>query len=209
MDDEPNCALPAFRFDLDKMKRWHGRPPIWPNQSERDFDKFILALAACVRYGDAVTECLVYRYGLEKWKAFHLISEQQKLMLIEHRLHQEFEERDSKRQKHREVHEEDSTEGPEAIREFFDKFTVSDIVDEHTTHDYLRLLHYKHEIDELALVPKINASLRLLTHISSSIDSTMSRLADLERQLALHHVFLAEKFDQQLLTLGQSPDAKQ
>ena len=100
------------------MKRWNGQPPLLHYQSENDFDEFILALAACVQHGDALVECLVYRYGLEKWKIFQLESARQKILLVEHQLRREFENRDDGRKAHRDDKKNNSAERADIIYEF-------------------------------------------------------------------------------------------
>jgi len=91
------------------------------------------------------------------------------------------------------------------IREFFDAKTVREIVDEHTTYDAIRLLHYKHRLDELALVPKIDDALRFYAAVSSSIEQSMSILTNIERQLAAHNIFLSEKAERRLQTTYSAP----
>jgi len=187
---------PPFRIDLAKMKRWNGCPPLLHYQNEKDFDEFILALGACVQHGDALVECLVYRYGLEKWKIFQLKSERQKLMLLEHQLRHEFEKRDDQREAHRDDKKKNSAERADIIYEHLTRFITAGIICEEDTMEIRRNMLYKHKLDELSLVPKLHESLDLHTKIGALIDQSMVRLAALDRELAAHQIFLAEKADQ-------------
>lgn len=184
---------PPFRMDLAKMKRWNGQPPLLHYQSENDFDEFILALAACVQHGDALVECLVYRYGLEKWKIFQLESARQKILLVEDQLRRELENRDDERKAHRDDKKSNSTERVDIIYELLTEFITAQILCDEDVTDIRRNMHYKHKLDELSLVPKLHKSLDLHAKIGASIDQCMARLADLDKELAAHEVFLAEK----------------
>lgn len=184
---------PPFRMDLAKMKRWNGQPPLLHYQNENNFDEFILALAACVQHGDALVECLVYRYGLEKWKIFQLESARQKILLVEDQLRREFENRDDGRKAHRDDKKKNSAERTDIIYECLTEFITDQIVCENDVTDIRRNMHYKHKLDELSLVPKLHESLDLHAKIGASIDQCMTRLADLDKELAAQELFLAEK----------------
>jgi hypothetical protein len=175
------------------MKRWHGRPPLLHHQSENAFDEFILGLAACVRDGDALVECLVYRYGLEKWHLFQLESNRQKLLLIEHQLRREFEKRDSQRKNRRDDKKNHSAERADIILENLSKIVTDSIILDEDLCDIKLKMQYKNKLDELSLLPKLHASLDLHATISLLIDQAMRRMADLDRELAAHQIFLAGK----------------
>ena len=184
-------------MDLAKMKRWHGRPPLLHYQREKDFDEFIMALASCVLHGDVLVECLIYRYGLEKWKIFQFESERQKIMLIEHRLRREFDKRDGEREKHRQDKKSNSAERSEIIYEHLTKFITDQIVADNDISDIKQNMHYKHKLDELALTSKLHESLDLHAQIGAAIDKCNERLVAIEQELAAHEIFLTEKADQQ------------
>jgi len=186
-----------FHMDLAKMKRWHGAPPLLNGQNEKDFDAFILSLAECVELGDDLVACLVYRYGLEKWKSFWLISERSRVLLIEHQLKREFEKRDDGRKKHRQRQKDNAPDNADEIYEYLEISITREIIDDAATAHLLRNLHYKHKLDELSLIPKLNAALDLYAKIEAAINQSAIRLTDLDRQMALHDIFLAEKADRQ------------
>jgi hypothetical protein len=188
---------PPFSMDLAKMKRWHGRPPLLHYQSENDFDEFILALASCVLHGDVLVECLVYRYGLEKWKIFQFESQRQTIMLIEHRLRREFDKRDVKRETHRNDKKNNSAERSEIIYEHLTKFITDQIVSDNDISDIKQNMHYKHKLDELALTARLHDSLDFHADIGAAIDKCNERLVAIEQELATHEIFLSEKADQQ------------
>lgn len=192
-----------FVIDVQKMKRWHGAPPLFAGQDEADFCAFIKSLEACVEYGDGLTQSVLYRYGVETYTMGQLLAQRSKLMNVQRARVVEFARRDTERQKHRENKQRDGRYLVRSVWRHPEKGFVSNVTYSESQEDVKRGMHYEkqHKLDEMSAAAEFESAICLHAKIDSAISRCAARTSELLHQIALHGLQVAERVENEAAAL--------
>jgi hypothetical protein len=177
-------------FDLEKMKRWFGMPPLLHGQEEKNFDEFVLSLTTCVEHGDQVIMVLLYRYAVEQFKRFQLLGLKSNIIPWTLRQRKLTEKLDEQRESNR------HSSSDEIITAYMDDYTTAMVLLDHGNEDLRVNFHYKHRLDEINAASDFFLSIRSQARFDDLVDECATRANDILQQMRIHDEFIAQRLDE-------------